>query len=216
MTVRRLGVGSALLLAAAAGWALVVVRIRGVDMGAPATLGPYLGMWVTMTAAMMLPSATPVVLLVDRFSPRATPRFLTGYALSWTAIGVAAFALVEPARALGADGRHATSLLLAAAGTYQLTPLKSACLRRCRSPLSFLRAQARRGPLIAGVLHGAYCVGCCAGLMAVLFALGVMSVFWMAVVAVLIGAEKLAPHGERLARPIAFVLLATAVLLAFV
>jgi predicted metal-binding membrane protein len=154
-------------------------------------------------------------LLVDRLSPRSTPAFALGYVLTWTAVGIGAFGAARVLADAGAGGRHATAPLLAAAGLYQLTPLKRACLRRCRSPFAFLRAHADRSPVRAGAAHGAYCVGCCAGLMLMLFALGVMSLFWMAVVAAVIAAEKVAPHGDRLSRPLALALVAAAVGTAF-
>src|SRR5437870_5321546 len=84
-------------------------------------------------------------------------------------------------------------VVVVAAGAYQLTPLKRACLRRCRNPLAFVRAHAGESALRMGATHGAHCVGCCAGLMVVLFALGVMSLLWMGVVAAIVAAEKVAP-----------------------
>lgn len=147
-----------------------------------------------MTVAMMLPSTIPMLLLVDRLSSRATPKFAVGYLVVWTLAGVAAYAT-------GAAIRWSdTGVLLIAAGIYQLLPLKQACLRHCRNPLVFLRAHGGHGPLRAGIVHGSYCVGCCAGLMLVLFALGMMSVAWMAVFAAAILAEKLLPFGERITR----------------
>jgi predicted metal-binding membrane protein len=211
VTVRRLGVGSALLGLALAAWVVVVAQTRGMD-GGPTTdlggLGWYVGLWVTMTAAMMLPSAAPVVLLVDRIAPRATPAFVVGYIAAWTAAGLAAFGLVSIAVAAGAGDWRLTGQLVVAAGLYQLTPLKHACLRHCRTPMAFLRARGGHSPLRTGLEHGLYCIGCCAGLMVLLFALGVMSLLWMAVVAALIAAEKLAPFGDRLATPIALGLVA--------
>jgi predicted metal-binding membrane protein len=106
---------------------------------------------------------------------------------------------------------------LLAAGVYQLTPLKRACLRRCRSPLGFLRRHGRAGLVGAartGVVHGAYCLGCCVGLMVVLFAVGVMSVAWMATVAAVILVEKMAPRGESLVGASSVALIAAGVWLA--
>lgn len=213
MTARRLGVASAVLALALAGWAVVVLQTRGMDAGPTLDVGGfgfYVVMWVGMTAAMMLPSVAPTLLLVDRFSRRATPHFATGYLLTWTAIGICAYALVRAVTGTHV-GWQLTGPLLVLAGVYQLTPLKNACLRRCRSPLAFLRAHAGAAPLRTGAAHGAYCVGCCAGLMLVLFAVGVTSVFWMAVVAAAVAAEKVAPFGERLTRPVAVTLIATGV-----
>ena len=209
MTIRRVGVASGVLVVALAAWVVVVGQTRGMDGGPTTDLGGagrFVGLWVTMTAAMMLPSAAPAVLLVDRFSPRATPLFLAGYLVAWTAFGVGAYAVVRLALAAGLGGWHASGPLVVAAGAYQLTPLKRACLRRCRNPLGFVRAHAGESALRMGAEHGAHCVGCCAGLMAVLFALGVMSLLWMAVVATVVAAEKVAPRGDRLATPLALVL----------
>ena len=212
MTKRGLGVASALIGVSLVAWAIVVQQTRGMDMGPSADLGGlawYTGLWLAMTAAMMLPSTTPAVLLVDRLSPAATPRFLLGYLFAWTAYGLAAYGLARAAVASGLIHSGAAGPLVAAAGLYGLTPLKRACLRHCRNPLAFLLRHERLGPVRMGSLHGAYCVGCCAGLMVVLFAVGMMSVFWMVVVAALIAAEKIAPYGERLVTPISVALIAT-------
>ena len=107
-------------------------------------------------------------------------------------------------------GRWAAGAAIAAAGAYQLTPLKNACLRHCRSPLGFLLHRRRDGVAGAaelGARHGLYCIGCCAGLMLVLFAVGVMSVFWMAVIAAVIFTEKVLPGGTRISQPLAVALL---------
>lgn len=212
MTRRGLGVASALTGASLVAWAIVVEQTRGMDMGPSADLGGlawYSGLWVAMTAAMMLPSATPAVLLVDRLSPPATPRFLVGYLVAWTAFGLAAYGLARAAVASGLFRSGAAGPLIAAAGLYGLTPLRRACLDHCRNPLAFLMRRATLGPVRTGALHGAYCVGCCAGLMVVLFAVGMMSVFWMVVIAALVTAEKIAPFGERLVTPIAVALIVT-------
>jgi len=211
MSRRALGVAAAVLAASLFAWAVVVEQTRGMDMGPSADLGGftwYLVLWVAMTAAMMLPSATPALLLVDRLSPRATPGFLAGYLVVWTAYGVAAYVLARAAADAGLTDWRATGPLIAAAGLYGLTPLKRACLHRCRNPLQFLLRHEGLGPLGTGILHGGYCVGCCAGLMVVLFAVGMMSVFWMVVIAGVIAAEKAAPFGERLVIPIALALVA--------
>jgi len=209
MTARGLGVGSALIGASLVAWAIVIHQTHGMDMGPSADFGGlawYTGLWVAMTGAMMLPSSTPVVLLVDRLSPPATPPFLGGYLVAWTAYGLAAYGLARLAVAAGVGHSGAAGPLIVAAGLYGLTPLKRACLRHCRNPLAFLMRHASLGPMLTGALHGAYCVGCCAGLMLVLFAVGMMSVFWMVVVTALIAAERIAPFGERLVTPIALAL----------
>jgi predicted metal-binding membrane protein len=191
VTTRRIGLGSALLGVFALAWAFVLIHTDGMMA---AGIWPYLSLWVVMTVAMMLPSATPMLLLVDRLSgSSATPRFFSGYLIAWTAFGAAAY-LVGSLIAWPATGA-----LLVAAGVYQVLPIKQACLRRCRHPIGFLRDHAGESPLRVGVVHGAYCVGCCAGLMVVLLALGMMNVLWMALVGAAVLAENVLPHGERLA-----------------
>jgi len=221
---------TALVLAGAlAAWIITVQRMRGMDAG-PGTdlggLGWYVGIWVTMMAAMMLPSAAPMVLLFARVSgerarrgqaePVPTWIFVAGYLAAWTAYGLVAYGLYRAVVSAGTAwlawdraGPYVAGVALVAAGMYQLTPLKDVCLRHCRSPMHFLLHawhEGRTGAFRMGVEHGAFCVGCCWGLMVALFALGVMSLFWMAVVAIVILAEKLAPHGEQLTRVFAVAL----------
>jgi predicted metal-binding membrane protein len=203
-------------------WIVTVLRMRGMDAG-PGTdlggLGWFLGIWVTMMAAMMFPSAAPMVLLFQRVSNERAKKgqsfvptwvFALSYLAVWTVYGLAAYGIYRALRLAGTgwlawdgSGRYVAGGALLVAGLYELTPLKSVCLRHCRSPLHFLFGGWREGRLGAirmGVTHGAYCVGCCWGLMVVLFTLGVMSLLWMAVVAALILAQKLVPHGEQLTR----------------
>ena len=218
---KRATLATSLLGAALVAWIVAVERMRGMDAG-PGTdlgaLGWYVGIWVTMMAAMMLPSATPVVLMFARVRRGAhSAVFVLGYLLAWTGYGLAAYALYRGLRAAAPSfvawddhGPWVAGGALAAAGFYQLTPLKRACLRHCRSPLHFL-LHGRPGQLGAvrmGIEHAGYCVGCCTGLMLALFALGVMSLFWMAVVAAAILVEKALPGGERFARLLAVVLVA--------
>jgi predicted metal-binding membrane protein len=132
---------------------------------------------------------------------------------AWTAYGLLAYAVFRLVTwpdpgflAWDRAGPYLAGGAIAAAGLYELTPLKNICLRHCRGPLHFILHGWRRGPLGAfrmGVEHGLYCVGCCWGLMVVLFALGVMSLFWMAVIAAVIFAEKILPYGFRLSRAFA-------------
>jgi predicted metal-binding membrane protein len=190
------------LAAAAVGWAVVVDRSESLMMDGGAF--PYLALWVAMTAAMMLPSAAPMLMLVDRMAHRATPLFGLGYVVSWTAFGTAAYIVSS-----GIDW-HGTAALLAGAGVYQLLPFKRSCLRRCRNPLAFLRAHASEPPFAVGVRHGAFCVGCCAGLMVVLLALGMASIVWMAVLSLVIAVEKTWRRGELLAPASAVALLSAA------
>jgi predicted metal-binding membrane protein len=211
-----------LLGAALAAWVVMVARIHGMDAG-PGTdlggLGWYLGIWVTMTAAMMLPSAAPMVLAYTRVAHDSrTWIFVAGYLTAWTAYGLAvygAYRLVAGAGhgrlAWDSGGPYVAGAAIAAAGLYQLSPLKEVCLRHCRGPFRYVVRgwrEGRRGALYMGVEHGLYCVGCCWGLMAALFALGVMSLFWAALVAAAIFAEKVLPHGVRLSRVLAAALAA--------
>ena len=178
----------------------------GTDLGA---LGWFIGIWVTMMAAMMLPSAAPTGMVVARLRGHAAAWvFALGYLLAWTAFGLAAYAAYRGIRAAAPSflawdehGPLVAGAALGAAGLYQLSPLKDACLRHCRSPLHFVMGggSGPLGDLRMGAGHGAYCIGCCAGLILVLFALGVMSLFWMAVVAAVILVEKTLPRGESFA-----------------
>lgn len=175
-------------------------------------------MWAAMMVAMMLPSAAPAILLygtVHRHSlgpgPPPTATFLGGYLATWTAFAVVAATLqVALERAALASpltmalvGRQAAGGLLIAAGLYQLSPLKNACLGKCRSPAQFLSRHFRPGVWGAvrlGLLHGAFCVGCCWLLMALLFVGGVMNLAWIALLTLLVAAEKLLPGGQWIAR----------------
>jgi predicted metal-binding membrane protein len=217
-----------LLVASLAAWLITIARMDGMDAGPGTDLGAvgwYVGVWVTMMAAMMLPSAAPAVVLFtqvgaprSRRGPLETVAFVAGYLGTWTAVGLLAYGayrvivdVEDGVLAWDRAGPYIAGGAVAAAGVYQLTPLKSLCLRHCRSPFHFLLAHRRPGPLRAvqsGARHGAFCVGCCAGLMLVLFAVGVMSVFWMVCVAAVIFAEKLLPGGALLARAIAIALVA--------
>jgi predicted metal-binding membrane protein len=144
-----------------------------------------------------------------------------GYLLVWTAFGIAAYALFELLRSLDVealswsrDGPYVAAAVIAIAAIYQLSPLKDACLAKCRSPLAFVVGSWRDGRLGAtrmGIEHGAWCVGCCWGLMATLFAVGVMSITWAVVIAVLVALEKLLPWERVANRGVALLLIALAV-----
>ena len=206
----RVGLVVVLLGLAAAAWFSTVDRMAGMDAG-PGTdlggLGWFLGVWVVMMAAMMFPSLAPTAALYARMTRRRGWRrpllFTAGYLLVWGAAGVGAYALFRVGRSLlGGDlawstgGRWLAGGVLALAAIYELTPLKEACLGKCRSPLGFLLGNWRdgnRGALEMGSKHGAWCLGCCWALMAALFALGVMSVTWMVLIAALIAIEKTIP-----------------------
>jgi predicted metal-binding membrane protein len=180
-------------------------RMRGMDAG-PGTdlggLGWYLGIWVTMTAAMMLPSVLPQVARLARRAPALL--FTVGYLGVWTAFGLVAYALYRLVTSFDTGwlawdeaGPYVAGGLIVVAGLYELSPIKQRSLRRCRN------TQHGEGAFGSGLAHGLDCVGCSGGLMLVLFALGVMSLFWMAVVAAAIFAEKVLPHGLRLSRVLA-------------
>jgi predicted metal-binding membrane protein len=206
----RLGLVALLFGLAAAGWWWTVGQMQGMDAGpwtALGSLGFFLGVWLVMMAAMMLPSTAPTVALYSRMArarrPLAPLVFAGGYLLVWAGAGLLAFVVAfaggraaGDVLAWGRAGRWVAGVTLLVAAVYELTPLKDACLGKCRSPLGFLLGSWREGypgALRMGAVHGAWCVGCCWALMAALFALGVMSIGWMAFVAGLIAAEKLAP-----------------------
>ncbi len=212
-------------------WVVTIDRMWGMDAGPGTDMGAFawfVGLWVTMMAAMMFPSAAPMAVVVARVSAQpasgrsravgSTGAFIGGYLVVWTAFGVAAYAVVRGIESLGpaplawdAQGPLVAGAAIAAAGVYQLTPLKRACLRHCRSPVAFVMHHWRRGrtgAFVMGLEHGCWCLGCCAGLMLVLLVLGVMSVVWMALIAAVIFVEKVLPAGERASRAVALVLVA--------
>jgi predicted metal-binding membrane protein len=202
----RLGLVALLIALAAAGWWWTTDRMRGMDDGPWTALGGFgwfVGAWVVMMGAMMFPSVAPTVALYSKLTKQRSPlsplMFAAGYLVVWGAVGVAAYGLASiDGDVLMWDnaGRWVAGVTLLVAAAYELTPLKDVCLGKCRSPLGFLLGAWREGPrgaLEMGAKHGAWCVGCCWALMASLFALGVMSVFWMVVVAVLIAVEKTLP-----------------------
>jgi predicted metal-binding membrane protein len=196
----------------------------GTDLG---TLGWFVGVWIVMMAAMMLPSVSPTVALYARMTKNRSPVeplvFASGYLLIWTVTGLLAFGVADSGGRLLGDslswdraGRWVAGGTLIVAAAYELTPLKNVCLKHCRSPLGFLLGSWRAGmggALRMGAKHGAWCVGCCWALMASLFALGVMSIAWMALVAGLIAAEKTLPWGRWVTYGTAAVLLVLGVLL---
>lgn len=226
----RLGLVSVLFAVAAAGWWWTVHQMAGMDNGpwtALGTLGWFVGVWVVMMAAMMLPSVAPTIALYARMVSGRTGSapllFASGYLLTWAATGVCAFAIAAIGRGVGGDvlawsraGRWAAGATLLVAAAYQLSPLKDVCLGKCRSPLGFLLGSWRDGPVGAiqmGVKHGAWCVGCCWALMASLFALGVMSIGWMAFIGALIALEKTLPWRRVATYGIVAVLIVLGVLL---
>jgi predicted metal-binding membrane protein len=190
-------VGAGLLLVSVAAWAALLAMGDEMPMGA----GLWIGAWTVMMAAMMLPSTSPLVLLYARQSTATSSALLTaGYVAVWAGVGLAAYGidmrLPDPSnRVVGA--------VLIGAGLYQLTPLKTACLKRCRNPVDFLVTHwhpGRVGALRLGVEHGAYCVGCCWALMGVLIVAGSMSFAWVVAIALVVAGEKLLPAGQLLGR----------------
>jgi predicted metal-binding membrane protein len=220
------GIAAALLGLTLLAWIVVFGRMRGMDVG-PGTdlggLGWFLGIWVTMMAAMMLPSVAPTVLAFARVTKERARRgqavyvptwvFLLGYLAAWTAYGLIAYGLFRVIDAVAGDvlawdrsGPYVAGGAIVAAGLYELTPVKDVCLRHCRTPLHFLLHgwhEGRRGALRMGAEHGLYCIGCCWGLMIVLFSLGLMSLVWMAVIAGVIFVQKVLPFGIRMTRVLA-------------
>jgi predicted metal-binding membrane protein len=206
----RVGIVAVLFGLAAVCWWATVDRMRGMDDGpwtALGTLGWFLGAWIVMMVAMMFPSVAPTVALYARMT-RARSRllpalFVTGYLVAWGAVGALAYAVARLGNWIAGDvlawdeaGQWLAGATLIGAAAYELTPLKDVCLGKCRSPLGFLLGawrDGRAGALEMGARHGAWCVGCCWALMLSLFALGVMSIAWMAFVAGLIAVEKLLP-----------------------
>ena len=178
-------------------------------------------MWAVMMVGMMLPSAGPMIVIYTRVARQSTDKgrplasaawFATGYLLIWCVFALAATAgqggldrvlLLSPM--MSVTSRVAGGLVLIAAGLYQWSPLKESCLKQCQSPWHFIQnnggfRDGAKGALILGARHGAYCVGCCWALMALLFVLGVMNIVWIALLAILVLAEKVVPRGRLLSR----------------
>jgi predicted metal-binding membrane protein len=215
---RVLVIGGLLAVAGLAWW-LTVARMAGMD-AAPGThlgtIGWFTVTWAAMMAAMMLPSLAPAARVATaawRHGPGRTVLFASGYLIAWTLAGVAAYAAVALARqtaglAWGSGGRWLSAGVLILAAVYELSPTKRAFLARCRRAPGAPACRGGYAPIGEGVRAGLCCLGCSWALMAALFALGVMSLTWMALVAVLVTFEKLAPW------PRAGVALAAAVLMA--
>jgi predicted metal-binding membrane protein len=206
----RLGLVLALFGLATAGWFWTVRQMRGMDDGPWTNLGTFgwfLGVWIVMMAAMMFPSIAPTVALYARMTrerlPLAPVAFTAGYLVTWAGAGIAAWAIAIGTNRLAGDvlawdhaGRALAGITVLIAAVYELTPLKNVCLGKCRSPLGFLLGSWRDGwlgGLQMGAKNGTWCLGCCWALMASLFALGIMSITWMAFIAGLIAIEKTVP-----------------------
>ena len=206
----------ALLLLAALAWAYL---LSGAAMAASGSshLAAGIVMWWVMMVAMMIPAAAPTILLFARVhrhssdTPPPTGAFLAGYLACWLGFSMIA-ALLEAALQRGGAlvpmvgalrSAQTAGAISIAAGLYQLTSAKDSCLTECRSPAGFLSRHFRpgaAGALRLGLLHGAYCVGCCWLLMALLFVAGVMNLAFVAALTLLVAAEKLLPYGRALAR----------------
>ena len=185
------------------------------DSDTSMSLGLFTITWLVMMIAMMFPAIAPVVLLFDRWrrkrnkTPASTLGFVLGYLVVWTTAGLLVYAALLVIQARVDTSTTAIRLggaVLVAAGLYQLTPLKTICLTKCRSPLGLVMEHAQdmgrgmRGPLRVGLSHGAYCLGCCWALMAILVVLGLMNLGWMAAVSALILVEKVLPPGPAIGR----------------
>ncbi|CAG9179596.1 hypothetical protein LMG23992_04011 [Cupriavidus laharis] len=188
-------------------------------------------MWWVMMIAMMTPSAAPLILLYRRVlryhsavdaKPAIPSMFLlAGYLTAWLAFSICAALLQQTLEPTGlisemmlwSKSAPLSAIVLAAAGFYQFSPLKRACLKQCRSPVNFLTAHWRlgvAGSFLLGVRHGIYCVGCCWLLMALLFVGGIMNLVWIAALSLIVFVEKILPEGERVGRVLGVVLIAWA------
>jgi predicted metal-binding membrane protein len=242
----RIGVPTALIGLAAVGWwwsARVAAEMSGrrmdpmaMDsmpgemtngaMAGPMSFAAFLLAWLAMMAAMMLPAILPVVMLYARAAGQGTvaplPFFVAGYLALWTALALPAYLAWRALELPMSDGRawagRVAGATLIVAAVWQISPMKSACLRHCRSPLGFFMRYGKRlrrptGALRVGAIHGGFCIGCCWALFAVLVATGSMSLLWLIVFTALIVLEKNFRYGERIALAAAPVLAALGVAL---
>jgi predicted metal-binding membrane protein len=227
--------GLALVALAAAGWAYAAYQSSSMEsMGSSAMEGGmgsmamgslgggvlFLFGWTAMMVAMMIPATLPLILLYrtiagNRLSPAQARvgmvALLMGYLVIWTTAGIPVYAYGLFAEGVGSSATVLPALLLVVGGIYQFTPLKRICHARCSSPLFFLLRRWRSGAtgaLRLGMVHGVECLGCCAGLMVGLVALGMMNLAWMLTAAVIIFAEKTLPDSHRIARPLGVVMVA--------
>lgn len=224
---REAGLVAVLLVLAAASWVFTSTQLAGMDMGAwtdPGPVGFFTVTWVVMLAAMMFPSVAPMVLAyhriqrhrrqAGRYAPAgSTSVFVAGYLAAWTVFGLVAYGLYLGAAALAPGafapdqgGRFVAAGVILIAALYQLTPAKNVSLMKCRSPMDFILHRMRpgySGAVRMGVEHGAWCVACCWALMTALFALGVMSVGWMALIGAFIAGEKMLPWRRLANRSVA-------------
>jgi len=191
-----------LAVIAFAAWIAILAGFDGDGAG----MVGFVAAWTVMMLAMMLPSAMPLILLYQRGATRrATAALAFGYIAVWASVGIAAWALDAAAMNIPVPA------VLLAAGIYQLTPLKHACLRRCRTPADFLVEHWRANAFVLGADHGRYCLGCCWALMAVLVVAGMMGIIWVMAIAAIVALEKLSSRGAGLARLTGFALIALAI-----
>jgi len=191
---------TATLALAAASWFVAVQQMQGMDMGVATELGSFaffVGVWVSMMAAMMLPGALPAVVRRVRADGRvrAVPLFAGSYLAVWALVGLVVYGLYRP------HGSAAAGAFTVAAGLYELTPLKLDCRRRCSESVR------------SGFQFGLYCVGSSIGLMLMLIAVGMMSVTWMSVVAVLVVAQKVLPPRTSVDVPLALAIVTLGILI---
>lgn len=226
------------LVVSLAGWAALAWLVF--DMGHPlamltmpdssdwrlANVVAVWSMWAVMMAAMMLPSALPMIVtfvhLSERGGAQARGRgFVAAYLLVWSGFSTAAVAAQWALQAMGwidpmivSTSATLNALLLLVAGVYQFSPLKRICLAKCRTPIGFLLGEWRegsRGGFVMGLRHGLFCVGCCWALMALLFVGGVMNLAWIAALSLAVAIEKMVPGGSRLAGLLGAVLIGAGV-----
>ncbi len=228
--------GLALIALAAAGWAYVAYQaasmgdmgsaMGGMAMGGIEGIALFLPAWAVMMVAMMVPATLPLILLYRHLARKrlrsaqariGTVVLLVSYVGVWTIAGLPVYAYNAFSSAAGSTAAVLPALLLIVGGVYQFTPLKRICHARCSSPLFFLiqnwRPGATGGALRLGVIHGVDCLGCCAGLMVGLVALGMMNLAWMLTAAVIIFAEKTIPGSHRVARPLGILMIASGIVL---
>jgi predicted metal-binding membrane protein len=239
IAVHRNAIFAALVALSVLAWIILIWRSAAqsaaIDMASPSMgLGAplFLAVWLAMTIAMMFPAAAPMALTFHKAQSARRKRgqafvatwvFLTGYLVVWLASGVAAYvgALAEEALATRLDLSAQTSgriggLIFVAAGLYQLSPLKDLCLTKCHTPMSFIMTSWREGTLGAlqmGAIHGAWCLGCCWLLCAIMFPLGMMNVAALATVTVIVFAEKTLPWGAAVAQAAGVLIFAYGVLI---
>lgn len=220
-----------LLTLSAAAWVLLIWQannlagsMSGLTMGMSATL--FIALWIAMMVAMMFPSAAPMVLTFARISRAKREQgrafvptwvFVGAYLMMWTLFGVIAYAGAVAADSIGGgqmwfmqNGTRVAGVLLVGAGIYQLAPIKRACLAKCRTPLAFVMTSWRdgyAGAVRMGLIHGAYCLGCCWLLFVILFPLGMMNIAVLGIVTLAVFAEKSLVFGVRLSQLTAAVLI---------